>query len=81
MVTFNLWAVVTNLDRIEQVDQRLSADQKFEPIGWGPWKRVRFEEAYERLFPDRVLRRRERLLWLAGGLSLAGVAVCIAPFI
>jgi hypothetical protein len=69
-----LWAVVISLDRVEQVNARLPAEEK---IGFtfgfiGPERHWRFEKEYERLFPDRALRSKERLLWLLGGLALLG---------
>ena len=72
MVGCNLWAVVISLDRVEQVNARLTEGKQFEALGWWPTKRWRFEKEYERLFPDRALRRKERLLWLLGGLALLG---------
>jgi hypothetical protein len=67
-----LWAVVISLDRVEQVNARLPKEKQFEAPGWWATKRWRFEKEYERLFPDRALRRKERLLWLLGALALLG---------
>ena len=74
MVTCILWAVVISLDRVEKVNARLPEGQKIGyPLGFiGPEKDWRFEKEYERLFPDRTLRRKERLLWLLGALALLG---------
>lgn len=74
MVTCILWAVVISLDRVEKVNARLPAGEK---IGFtfgfiGPERHWRFEREYERLFPDRALRRKERVLWLLGSLALLG---------
>jgi len=81
MVTCILWAVVISLDRVEQVNSRLPADQQ---IGFtfgviGPERHWRFEKEYERFFPDRSLRRKERILWLLGAVFLAGLVLCAAP--
>jgi hypothetical protein len=80
MATCILWAVVISLDRVEQVNSRLPADQQiaftFGVIG--PERHWRFEKEYERLFPDRTLRRKERMLWLLGAVSLAGMVRCVA---
>jgi len=83
MVTCVLWAVVISLDRVEQVNSRLPADQQ---IGFtfgviGPERHWRFEKEYERLFPDRKLRRKERILWLLGALALIGAFLCVAPIL
>jgi hypothetical protein len=80
MVTCVLWAVVIGLDRIEQVNARLPTEEK---IGYmlgfiGPERHWRFEKEYERLFPDRSLRKKERILWALGALALAGAFLCIA---
>jgi|HubBroStandDraft_6_1064221.scaffolds.fasta_scaffold428680_2 hypothetical protein len=74
MVTCILWAVVISLDRVEQVNARLPAEEK---IGFtfgiiGPERHWRFEKEYERLFSDRGLRKKERLLWLLGALAGLG---------
>jgi hypothetical protein len=83
MVTCVLWAVVISLDRVEQVNSRLPADRQ---IGFtfgviGPERHWRFEKEYERLFPDRKLRRKERILWLLGAFALIGVFLCVAPIL
>ena len=81
MVTCVLWAVVIGLDRVEQVNSRLPADQQigFTFVVIGPERHWRFEKEYERLFPDRKVRRKERILWLLGALALIGVFLCVAP--
>jgi hypothetical protein len=81
MVTFNLWAVVTGLDRVEQVNRHFPADQQFAALGWTPVKKWGFEKEYERLFPDRQQRTKERRLWLCGAISLCGAWFCLAPFL
>lgn len=73
-----LWAVVIGCDRVEQVNARLPAEEQ---IGFtfgfiGPERHWRFEKEYERLFPDRALRRKERTLWLLAALSLIGAVLC-----
>jgi hypothetical protein len=78
MVTCVLWAVVISLDRVEQVNARLPAEEK---IGFtfgfiGPERHWRFEKEYERLFPDRALRRKERTLWVLAALSVIGAFLC-----
>jgi hypothetical protein len=83
MVTCVLWAVVISLDRVEQVNSRLPAGQQ---IGFtfgfiGPERHWRFEKEYERLFTDRALRRKERILWTLGALSLFGAVLCLAPIL
>jgi hypothetical protein len=74
MVTCILWAMVISLDRVEQVNACLPAEEK---IGFtfgiiGPERHWRFEKEYERLFSDRGLRKKERLLWLLGALAGLG---------
>ena len=83
MVTCNLWAVVISIDRVEKVNARLPQGEKIGyPLGFiGPERNWRFEEEYERLFPDRALRRKERWLWLFGAISLAGFAFCAAALL
>jgi hypothetical protein len=61
------------------VNARLPVEEK---IGFtfgiiGPERHWRFEKEYERLFPDRTLRRKERVLWLFGALSLLGALLCL----
>jgi hypothetical protein len=81
MMICNLWAVIIGLDRIEQVNKRMPEDKQFEAIGWGPFKRLRFEEEYERFFPDGALRRKERILFFVGTLSAVGLFICVAAFL
>jgi len=78
-VTCVLWAVIISLDRAEQVNSRLPTSQQ---IGFtigviGPERHWRFEKEYERLFPDRRLRRKERILWLLGSLAAIGAFLCV----
>ena len=81
MVTCILWAVVINLNRLEQVNARLPSTQKIPYVlGFiGPERHWRFEKEYERLFSDRSLRRKERILWLLGACALIGLAVSVMP--
>jgi hypothetical protein len=69
MMTFVLWGVVLSLDRVEKVNE-LPEDKRFQALGWDPGKRLRFEREYERLFPDRKLRHKERILMLLGMIAL-----------
>jgi len=73
-----LWSVIIGLDRVERVNERLPVDKQFEALWWGPMKRLRFEAEYVRLFPDRGLRRKERLLFLLGMVFLASLVICAA---
>jgi hypothetical protein len=75
-----LWGVVINLRRVDRVNERLPAEQQFAVLGWWPAKRARFEREYERLFPDRSLRRKERMLLLFGALALIGFVLSIGAF-
>jgi len=83
MVTCILWAVVVGIDRVEKVNASLPPWEKIGyPLGFtGPERNWRFEEEYERLFPDRALHRKERWLWLLGAISLAGLAFCATPLL
>ena len=76
MMTFVLWGVVVSLERIEKVNDQLPEDQRFAALAWYYGKRRRFEREYERLFPDRKLRRKERTLLLLGAIVLLGA--CLA---
>jgi hypothetical protein len=83
MVTCALWAVVIGLNRVEQVNARLPAEEK---IGFtfgfiGPERHWRFEKEYERLFPDRALRRKERTLWALAALAVIGLSTLGGKFI
>jgi len=79
MMTLILWGVIVSFDRIQQVNKHLPRDEQFEALWWGPFQRLRYEEAYERLFPDRTLRRKERLLFVLGILSLIAGLLCVFP--
>jgi hypothetical protein len=78
-----LWALVISLDRVNQVNERLPAEERIGyPLGFfGPERNWRFEKEYERLFPDRRLRRKERILWLLGVLAMIGLAIAIKPLL
>ncbi len=76
MMTFVLLGVVVSLERVEKVNDLLPEDQRFQALGWYYGKRRRFEKEYERLFPDRKHRRKERILVLLGAIALLGA--CIA---
>jgi hypothetical protein len=78
-----LWAVIICIDRVNQVNEQLPPEQKIGfALGFiGPERNPRFEKEYERLFPDRALRRKERKLWLLGAVALIGFAIAIAPFL
>jgi len=83
MGTSFVWAVIISIDRINQVNEQLPPEQK---IGFllgliGPERSPRFEKEYERLFPDRALRRKEGKLWMLGAFALIGFAIAIAPFL
>ncbi len=83
MSTCVLWAVTISIDRVNQVNERLPAEEKIGfPLGFiGPERNPRFEREYERLFPDRALRKKERKLWLLGAVALIGFAIAVAPFL
>jgi hypothetical protein len=65
---------------VEQVNARLPTEEK---IGYtlgiiGPERHWRLEKEYERLFPDRNLRRKERILWALGALASIGAFLSFA---
>jgi len=70
MMTFVLGGLVVSLERVEKVNDLLPQDQRFQALGWYYGKRRRFEKEYERLFPDRKLRRKERTPMLLGTIAL-----------
>ena len=81
MGTCALWAVVIGLDRVNQVNERLRPEQQIGfSLGFiGPERNPRFEKEYERLFPDQVLRKKERILWLLAILALIGLVFAAGP--
>jgi len=83
MGTCVLWAVTVSIDRVNQVNERLPPEQQIGfPLGFiGPERNPRFEKEYEKLFPDRALRRKERKLWLLGAIALICFAIAVAPFL
>jgi hypothetical protein len=81
MVTFVLWGLLTNFERVEQVNSKLPPEKHFDPIWWGPFKKLRFEEEYERFFPDRALRKKERILMLLAVISIFAGVACMAPLL
>jgi hypothetical protein len=83
MGTCVLWAVITSIDRVNQVNERLPPERKIGfSLGFiGPERNPRFEKEYEQLFPDRTLRKKERILWLLGAIGLIGFAIALAPFL
>ena len=76
MITFVLWGAVVSLERIEKANDQLPEDKRFAALGWYYGKRRRFERAYERLFPDRKLRRKQRTLMLLG--AMVALGACLA---
>lgn len=83
MCTCVLWALAISLDRVNHVNERLPAGKQIGyPLGFlGPERHWRFEKEYEKLFPDRTLRRKERRLWLLGAVALIGLAIAIGPLL
>lgn len=83
MATCVLWAVTISIDRVNQVNARLPPAEQIEfGLGFiGPERNPRFEKEYERLFPDRALRKKERVLWLLGAFALIGFAISVSPFL
>ena len=75
--------LVISLDRVNHVHERLPAGERIGyPLGFlGPERHWRFEKEYEKLFPDRTLRRKERRLWLLGALALISLAIAIGPLL
>ena len=58
---------------MEKVNARLPASEQFQPLCWGPFKRLRLDEEYRRLFPDgKDLKRMYRLgiIMLAAGVGM-----------
>lgn len=79
MASFVMWAVVVAMERVDSVNAKLPPDRQFEPNGWHPAKRLRFEREYVRLFPDKKTRRNEYLLYLAGAIALIAFGIAIGP--
>lgn len=62
---------------IEDVNQKLPADQRFGDAWWGPGRTMRLGREYRRLYPDgRLLRRQRTVLAIAALLWLAAV-ICL----
>ena len=60
--TCGVWSTLLHWEIMEKVNARLSADEQFQPLWWGPFKRARLDKEYRRLFPDgKDLKRIYRL--------------------
>ena len=63
---------------VDQVNQTLPPDRRFNPIGWHVVKHFDFREAYERLGRGRYPPRRLLRLWIGMGRFLAGAFLALA---
>jgi len=77
MMAFALCSVVLGQDRVEKVNELLLEDQRFQALGRYYGKSRRFEKEYERLFPGRRLRRKERTLMLLAAIMLLGARLAM----
>jgi hypothetical protein len=66
---------------VDQVNQTLPADRRFNPIGWHLVKHIDFREAYERLGRGRYPPPRLLRLWIGMALFLAGAFLALVPFL
>src|SRR5450755_2382702 len=59
---FGLVAAISNLEMIEQVNQKLPTEEQFAALGWYLSKQQRLRREYQRLYPSGRLLFKVRLL-------------------
>jgi hypothetical protein len=66
VVVCGIWSQEIHWRIVEKVNARLPEAERFQPLFWGPLKRIRLNEEYRRLFPDgTVLKQMHRLMAIA----------------
>ena len=81
VIACGLASTIESWRLVDQVNQTLPVDRRFNPIGWHLVKHLDFREAYERLGRGRYPPRRLLRLWIAGAVFLAGLVVTLAAFV
>ena len=81
VIACGLASTIESWRLVDQVNQTLPVDRRFNPIGWHFVKHLDFREAYERLGRGRYPSRRLLRLWIAGAVFLAGLVVTLAAFV
>jgi hypothetical protein len=73
-VTLGVWLTILQLEMVDKLNKRMPPEKQFRNLWWGPIKRLRFLEEYEREFPDDPTKRR---LWLFFGIMLASFLLLV----
>lgn len=61
-----LWSTIIQWKFIEKVHSRLPEAERFKPLFWGPIKKLRLNDEYQRLFPEgHDLQKMRRLMIVA----------------
>ncbi len=53
-----VWLTILQLEMVDKLNKKMPPEKQFGILWWGPIKRLRFLEEYEREFPNDPTKRR-----------------------